>query len=168
MTDSRFRLAEVGADDSGRLDAVRMLFREYADSLGEDLCFQGFERELAELPGKYSPPCGGLFLACKAEAPVGCVAIRQIPYPELGNASELKRLYVRPDCRGGGLGRQLALLALDRARAGGSEAVYLDTLSWLTAALNMYRSLGFEVIEPYYGNPIQNVVYMRLSLGPAT
>ena len=136
------------------------MFREYAESLKIDLCFQGFEQELADLPGKYSPPAGGLLLAQEGNDPAGCVAMR----PFGPGVCEMKRLYVRPAWRGHKLGRLLAADIIEKARAFGYDRMVLDTLESLREAVTLYKSLGFHVIEPYYHNPIAGVVFMELSL----
>ena len=140
--------------------AVRALFREYAAGLGVDLCFQNFEAELANLPGDYAPPAGRLLVADVSSELVGCVAIR----PQAPGVCELKRLYVKPSHRGRGLGRRLleALLA-EAVVAGYREAVF-DTLESMTAALTLYRSLGFAETEPYNEHPVQGTLWFRKAL----
>jgi ribosomal protein S18 acetylase RimI-like enzyme len=145
-----------GAD----LVAVRSLFEEYAASLGFSLCFQGFDRELAELPGAYGPPRGRLLLAKVDRVAAGCVALR----PLGGDACEMKRLFVRPAFHGRGLGRQLAEAVLGEARAAGYASVKLDTVPAMTAAQRLYASLGFEDVRPYCANPIEGARYMELRL----
>jgi len=154
-------LAIVEALSSDQIDIARTLFREYADSIGVDLCFQGFDDELQTLPGRYAPPRGGLFVAFNDGQPVGCVALRPIdPDP----IAELKRLYVRPAGRGLGVGRALALKAVERAREAGYHAVRLDTLATMSDAQRLYRALGFREIPAYTFNPLPGVVYMELDL----
>jgi hypoxanthine phosphoribosyltransferase len=142
------------------LAAVRRLFREYARSLEIDLCFQGFNHEMAELPGRYAPPSGGLWLASQGRRPIGCVALRRID----SRACEMKRLYVRSGCRGLGLGRRLATLAIEAARRRRYTRIRLDTLSSMTEAIALYESLGFHTIAPYYDNPSSCAVFMELDL----
>ena len=148
----------ITADDVAR---ARALFIEYAQWLGVDLCFQGFDDELKTLPGKYAPPRGGLFIALNDGQPVGCVALRPID-PE--GTAELKRLYVRSTGRGLGVGRALALKAVERAREAGYHAVRLDTLATMNDAQRLYRGLGFREIPAYTFNPLPGVVYMELDL----
>src|SRR5262245_10876869 len=124
------------------LATVRALFREYAAGLGFDLCFQGFDDELATLPGKYAGPAGGLFIAEKHGAAVGCVAFR----PIAGADCEMKRLYVRAAARGEKLGRRLAELVCDEARAAGYSRICLDTIETMREARALYASLGFREI----------------------
>lgn len=136
-------------------ELVRGLFREYADGLGIDLCFQGFEAELAGLPGNYAGPAGCVLLAWAGAEPVGCVALRPVD----AERAEMKRLYLRPAARGLGVGRQLVERICDRARASGYRWVCLDTLPSMAAAAKLYRSMGFEPIEPYVFNPIPGVMF---------
>lgn len=142
------------------LDVVRELFREYAASLGVDLAFQGFDAELAGLPGKYAPPTGRLLLAWNDTVPQGCVALR----PLAAGGCEMKRLYVRPQARGDGLGRQLAERICDEARAAGYAHICLDTLPAMAAAQSLYRRLGFVPVEPYVFNPIPGARFLALEL----
>jgi ribosomal protein S18 acetylase RimI-like enzyme len=148
------------ADLPRDLDIVRELFREYAASLSVDLAFQDFEAELATLPGKYAPPSGILLLAMSGEKPVGCVALRALD----GNACEMKRLYVRPEARGGKLGRRLAERVCEEARQKGYARICLDTLPEMTSAQALYRSLGFVPIEPYVFNPVEGTSFLALEL----
>ncbi len=142
------------------MDTVRTLFLEYQDWLGADLCFQGFEAELARLPGCYAPPEGGLWFAKADRAIAGIVGVR----PLEDKVCEMKRLWVRPAYRGLGLSRILAEKSLAAARAAGYWAMCLDTLGRMTAARALYRSLGFRDVPAYYDNPMENVRYLRLEL----
>jgi len=138
---------------------ARELFLEYAAWLNVDLCFQNFDEELATLPGKYAPPRGRLFLA--GDAPVGCIALRPLDEPGIG---EVKRLYVRPAARGTGLGRALVETVLSHARAIGYGELRLDTADWMGDAVRLYARLGFRERSPYYHNPMPGVVFMSLAL----
>ncbi len=155
-------IEQVGADEP--LDAVRAIFREYADSLGVDLGFQDFDRECRELPGEYAPPRGALLRATVEGVVAGCCALRPLDAVDYPNAAEMKRLYVRQAFRGFGLGRQLAERCLDAARQAGYTCVLLDTLSDMEAARALYDELGFEEIPPYYHNPIAGAHYLKVDL----
>lgn len=146
------------------LDATRTIFREYAEGLGVDLCFQGFEEELADLPGGYAAPRGVLLLARVDGAIAGCCALRPLDTSDYPGAAEMKRLYVRKAFRGFGLGRQLAEAVLDAARQAGHDCVLLDTLDDMEAARALYEDLGFQAIEPYYHNPIAGAHYLKVNL----
>lgn len=145
-------------------DAVREIFREYAQALGVDLCFQDFDQELASLPGDYAAPRGALFLASVDGELAGCCALRPLDTTDYSNAAEMKRLYVRKAFRNFGLGRQLAEVTLDAARAAGYACVLLDTLDDMEAARALYDDLGFQDIPPYYHNPIPGAHYLKCSL----
>ncbi|MGH9883012.1 MAG: GNAT family N-acetyltransferase [Pyrinomonadaceae bacterium] len=143
------------------IQTARELFREYAAWLGLDLCFQNFEKELADLPGEYSPPRGRLLLALTETDIAGCVALRSIG----NNVCEMKRLFVRPAFRAHGLGRKLAERIVEEARTIGYDKMRLDTLPGkMDRAIAMYRSLGFVAIERYYNNPYDEVIFMELDL----
>jgi len=150
----------VQAEGARDIEQVRLLFREYENFLGFDLCFQSFEKELAELPGRYAPPWGRLYLAEFEGCPAGCIALRQIGE----GVCEMKRLYVRPEFRGKKIGRALAERLLQEARLIGYQVMRLDTLARLTEAVSLYRSLGFRSCAPYVPNPIADAVFMELTL----
>lgn len=147
--------------DEPEVAQARVLFREYQESLGVDLCFQGFEDELASLPAPYSAPDGILSLASWSGHLAGCVGFK----PLFGDVCELKRLYVRPAYRGHGIGRALCLVTIEEAEERGYRWMRLDTLERLESALRLYRDLGFTEIDPYYANPLEEpVIYMERSL----
>jgi ribosomal protein S18 acetylase RimI-like enzyme len=148
------------ADLPGDLAVLRALLREYEAGLDVDLCFQGFEAELAGLPGRYAPPAGRILLAWSGGEAVGCVALRPLD----GGACEMKRLYVRPGARGGRFGRQLAERVVREARAAGYSRICLDTLPSMAAAQRLYEALGFEPSEPYVFNPVPGARFMALEL----
>jgi ribosomal protein S18 acetylase RimI-like enzyme len=156
MTTIEIRPADVPRD----LPVVRQLFREYADGLGIDLGFQGFEAELADLPGKYSPPAGRLLVAWRGTEAVGCVALRPVD----DRSCEMKRLYLRPQVRGERLGRRLAERVCDEARAAGYARICLDTIPSMEAAVALYTSLGFRPTEPYVFNPVPDARFLALTL----
>jgi ribosomal protein S18 acetylase RimI-like enzyme len=139
---------------------VRQLFLEYAAGLGFSLCFQNFDAELASLPGKYAPPTGLLLVAGTDAVLVGCVALRE-HQPAVG---ELKRLFVRPEFRRLGLGRQLLNRILAEAMNAGYREVVFDTLPVMTDALRIYEKLGFVATEPYCVNPVEGALFFRKTL----
>jgi ribosomal protein S18 acetylase RimI-like enzyme len=147
-----------------QFQAVRDIFREYAQSLDVDLCFQDFEAELASLPGDYAEPRGALLLALVDGELAGCCALRPLDTVDYPNASEMKRLYIRKAFRGFGLGRQLAEAILDAARRAGYGCVLLDTLDDMEAARALYEDLGFAEIPPYYHNPIAGAHYLKADI----
>lgn len=151
----------VACADAADHAAARRLFEEYAASLAIDLCFQGFAAELEQLPAIYGPPGGTLLLARDGDEPIGCVAVRALDRERC----ELKRLYVRPEHRGHGLGHALNTHAIAAARALGYTRMMLDTLPEMTAAQQLYRSLGFVTAAPYNDNPVSGVLFLALELG---
>ena len=151
-------------DSPAALDAARLLFREYADGLGIDLCFQNFDAELAALPGDYAAPLGGLLLAWVDGELAGCGAFRPLPDADEANACEMKRLYVRRAFRRFGLGRMLAQALIDGAVQAGYSAMLLVTLDDMEAARGLYATLGFVEVPPYYFNPIPGAHYLKVDL----
>ena len=143
------------------IDDIRALFLEYANSLDFSLCFQSFDRELSGLPGPYARPDGRLIL-CRVDAkPAACIAMKKF---EPG-VCEMKRLYVRPEFRGYQLGLKLATYLIDEARQAGYARMRLDTIPrTMGHAVQLYRSLGFREIPPYYENPIPQALYLELDL----
>lgn len=146
------------------LATARDLFAEYAHQLGVDLRFQGFEEELADLPGAYAEPAGALIVALVDGKPAGCGALRPLLDVDYPNACEMKRLYVRHAFRRIGLGRQLARRLMDLAIGAGYSTLLLDTLDDMEAARGLYLSLGFEEVPPYYFNPIPGAHYLMADL----
>nr|WP_278431073.1 GNAT family N-acetyltransferase [Brevibacillus laterosporus] len=137
---------------------VRELFIEYVDSLGIDLSFQNIESELQNIPGEYASPEGCILLAMYDEQPAGCVAFRKIDE----KTCEMKRLYVKPDFKGKGIGRDLASAIIEEAKNIGYRYIRLDTLPTMKPAISLYHSLGFYSIRPYRFNPVQGTKYMEL------
>ena len=152
------------AQSAEQLEASRTLFREYAAQLGVDLGFQGFEDELAALPGDYGAPRGALLLASVDGELAGCCALRPIDDVDYPNAAEMKRLFVRKAFRGFGLGRLLADATLTCAVERGYASVLLDTLDDMESARALYEDLGFEEIPPYYHSPLPGAHYLKVDL----
>ena len=142
------------------IEEVKQLFLEYAQSLKIDLAFQDFERELNSLPGKYAPSEGALILALVDEKAAGCIALRKISE----DTCEMKRLYVRNDYRGLGIGRRLISMIIEEAVKINYQYIRLDTLPTMKKAQDLYISLGFYDIEPYVYNPIKGTRFMELKL----
>jgi putative acetyltransferase len=151
----------VRAESPAQIEQVRELFLEYAESLGFSLCFQGFDTELAALPGDYAPPPGRLLLAEHRGRAAGCVALHKLA----AQVCEMKRLYLRAEFRGQGLGRLLCERTLSEARLIGYRHLRLDTVEPLMKdAVALYRRLGFRETAPYRPNPIPGALYMELDL----
>lgn len=149
------------AESHEDVEQSRKLFREYEVWLDLDLCFQGFEKELAALPGKYSPPTGRLYLAYKDKDLAGCIAMRKLA----PGICEMKRLYVREEFRGSGIGNLLIARLIADARDIGYAKMRLDTYpAKMAKAVKLYESHGFVQIEPYYDNPDAGVLFMELAL----
>lgn len=155
------RLIMTQAEKPDQIEKARELFIEYAESLGFSLCFQNFDQELAGLPGDYAPPDGRLLIGEYRGQPAGCVALHRLG----PSVCEMKRLYLRPQFRGRGLGRLQAEAIMTEARAIGYSKMRLDTVEpVMPNAVAMYRRLGFKEIEPYRPNPIAGALYMELDL----
>jgi putative acetyltransferase len=152
------------ARSAHELAQIRALFLAYQQGLGIDLCFQGFEQELQSLPGDYAEPQGGLLLALVGKQPAGCCAFRPLNTSDHLNACEMKRLYVRPDFRGLGLGRLLVEAVVSGAQQAGYTTMLLDTLTDMEAARALYQEVGFVETEPYYHNPLPGAHYLKLDL----
>ena len=150
----------LGADDEVALGNVRQLFRNYAAWLGVDLSFQGFDDEMASLPGAYAAPDGRLFYAELDGQAAGCVGLRR--YSE--GICEMKRLYVEPGFRGLGVGRELVLAAIRAAQAIGCRRIMVDTLPAMRIAVRLYRELGFTEAPAYYPTPIEGTIFLALDL----
>jgi putative acetyltransferase len=150
----------VQATAAQDLEDVHMLFGEYSGLVAEALCFQNFDEELAALPGEYAPPGGVLLIARDGKAPAGCVALRQLD----AETGEMKRMYVRAQYRGTGLGRGLAAAIIEEARKRKFARVVLDTLPKLAPAIALYRDLGFRESGPYLASPTPGALCFELKL----
>ncbi|MBM3368019.1 MAG: GNAT family N-acetyltransferase [Betaproteobacteria bacterium] len=150
----------VSVQSADQLESIRRLFREYSELVSAALCFQGFDAELAGLPGHYAPPDGLLLLARGAEGDAGCVAMKRLD----ARSAEMKRLFVRSAYRGTGLGRRLARRIVDEARRAGCSRLVLDTMPHLTEAITLYRSLSFRDCPPYLAEPTPGALCLELSL----
>lgn len=151
-------IIHIGSDTE--IEEVRSLFQEYETYLGIDLCFQNFEEELQNLPGDYSPPHGCLLMGKHGDDTAGCVALRKIE----NGICEMKRLFVRPQSQGLGIGRALAETIIAEARRIGYQLMRLDTIPSMKRARCLYMSLGFKESTPYYQNPIPGTTYLELKL----
>jgi len=150
----------VEASGGPELALAKQLFRSYAASIAETLCFQGFETELARLPGRYAPPSGCLFLAMEGDTPVGCMARRDLG----GGTCEMKRLYVAPEHRGRGIGRLLVEEVIHRAERLGYRGMVLDTMPEMAGAVALYRDFGFVEAAPYWDHPAARAVFLERPL----
>ncbi len=151
----------IPANTPAHIAEIRQLFIEYAEWLQVSLCFQGFQQELAELPGKYAPPRGALLLASDGEQVVGCVALRPL---EDDDVCEMKRLYVRPVAQGQHVGERLVNAIIAEARKLGYDRMRLDTLlGKMEKAISIYRRVGFREIAPYYESPYPTL-FLELDL----
>jgi putative acetyltransferase len=151
----------IQAKSKKEIQEARTLFEEYAAWLEISLCFQNFDEELAGLPGDYAPPAGRLLLAFEDDQLVGCVALRELR----ASTCEMKRLFLRPEFRGRGLGRALVEKIIEEARQIGYKQMCLDTLpGTMDQAIALYSSIGFKEIEPYYNNPVAGAKFMELRL----
>lgn len=151
----------IQAATGKEIEQARLLLREYAETFNHHPCFRSFERELVDLPGDYAPPAGRLYLAYWDEELAGCIALRKLQE----GICEMKRLYVKPDFRGRGIGKSLALRLIEDAKAMGYSSMCLDTLPVMQHAAALYHALGFEEIEPYYPEAIEGAICMELGLG---
>ncbi len=157
----RLAVSFTEAESRTQIAQIRELFLEYAKSLGFSLCFQNFDKELANLPGDYAPPDGRLLLAEFEGQLAGCVALHKLQE----GICEMKRLYLRPAFRGKGLGRAIADRIIAEARQIGYQRMRLDTVEpVMKDAVAMYRRLGFREIDPYCQNPMAGALYMELQL----
>ena len=151
----------IEADSGALLLEARRFFEEYAKSLGINLDFQGFDEELAQLPGDYAPPEGCLLLARWQGQVAGCVVLRKFEE----DRCEMKRLYVRPDFQGKKIGKTLAEAVIEKARSAGYTHMQFDTLPTMKPARRLYAELGFQEIPAYRYNPIGGTTYLQLALG---
>jgi putative acetyltransferase len=158
MTQGHARIVPVTQPE--QVEQARALVLEYVSSLGIDLDFQDFEAEMREFPGDYAPPDGCLLLAVDEQGPAGCVGLRKLK----PGICEMKRLYIRPRCRGQGLGQRLAQAIIQEARALGYQTMRLDTLATMHPAIALYRGLGFLPTAPYYRNPLEGALFFELKL----
>jgi len=150
----------LSAGDTEALGHVRQFFRNYAAWLGVDLSFQKFDEEMASLPGAYAPPDGRLYYAANNGRPAGCVGVRRFSE----GVCEMKRLYVEPEQRGFGIGRDLAVAAIQSAKELGYRRILLDTLPAMRIAVKLYRELGFQEAPAYYQTPIEGTMFLALDL----
>ncbi|NRB50318.1 MAG: GNAT family N-acetyltransferase [Saprospiraceae bacterium] len=150
----------VVATSAAHWATARELVQEYVDWLGIDLSYQDYAGEFRTMEQMYSPPQGLLLLAEEAEGMAGCIAFRE----KGKDRCEMKRLYVRPEFRGRQLGKKLAQVCIEEAGRAGYKQMVLDTLPTMKGAVRIYKNLGFELIPPYYNNPVPDVIYLGLDL----
>lgn len=150
------------ATTPSQLAQAKALIEAYVAEIGVDLRFQGYEEEIARFPGEFSPPSGAVLLATEGSAAMGVVTLRRFA----DAVAEMKRLYVRPEARGRGLGRTLAKAVVAKAAVLGYRRIRLDTLPTMVAAIRTYRSLGFTEIPAYRYNPVVGARYLELELDP--
>ena len=162
-TSSSDEFAIVPARSKIELISAAALFRAYAKTLPVDLAPQGFSQELASLPGVYAPPAGELLLAKRGDHVLGCIALKPLEPPQV---TEIKRLFVRPQARGKGVGKALVEAAVITAQRMGYEEIRLDTLPEMTGAIALYKSKGFEPIAPYGSHPYPGLVTLGKTLSP--
>jgi len=148
--------------ESHDIQTSQTLFDEYVDALNIDLTFQNYDNERTHIADIYMPPTGALYLAENDGVPAGCVGLRKFD----GHRCEMKRLYVRPDHRGLGIGIALCDQIIVKGRQLGYKEMLLDTLAGMHSALALYQLLGFKQIAPYYHNPLPDAQYLALSLEP--
>lgn len=139
---------------------AKELFLEYKDSLNLDLCFQNFNEEISDLPAQYSEPNGCIILCYEDDKPIGCIGLKKFSE----GVCEMKRLYLRKEARGKGIGRNLAEKIIEKAKEFGYKKMQLDTLETMKEAIALYKSMGFKEIPPYRFNPVKGVIYMELDL----
>ena len=154
------RVKIIQAVNKNQITEIKDLFLEYARSLDFELCFQDFDKEMAELPGDYAPPDGRLFLAELEGESAGCIALRKFKE----GICEMKRLYARPQFRGHNIGKMLVEKLISEARQIGYIKMVLDTVPSMQTAQKLYRSLGFYEIKPYRNNPVDGAIFMELIL----
>ena len=157
---SKDNLQIIAAKTETQFRVAKQLFIAYQQFLGEDLCFQGFDAELAQLSTMYAAPNGTLLLAVHNGAYVACVAFRK----KGDGICEMKRLYVTEAYKQKGIGRLLVEKIIEKAKNAGYKKMILDTLNRLQPALKLYHSFGFKETNAYYANPLRDVIYMELNL----
>lgn len=160
IQESRTTFKIVPVHSSTQLEAVRDLFKQYSEALDFELNFQNFQKELSGLPGEYASPDGLLLLAFYRGESVGCVALKRLD----NKTCEMKRLFVRPEHRGRGIGKALAVSVINKAIRQGYNAMRLDTIDNMNEAVTLYESLGFERIEAYRYNPMDGALFFELRM----